>query len=62
MNAGSKGGKTPGRQGVVVPHEPKRSQRIAAWSVFLLERLVTFSLRCDWRDYSGLADAQDGRL
>jgi lysophospholipid acyltransferase (LPLAT)-like uncharacterized protein len=27
--------------------------------VFLLERLVTSSLRCEWRDLSGLAEAQD---
>jgi lysophospholipid acyltransferase (LPLAT)-like uncharacterized protein len=34
------------------------SQQAIAWAVFLLERLVTASLRCRWRDHSGLADAQ----
>lgn len=39
----------------VIPHKPKRSQRVVAWLVFLVERLVTASLRCRWRDHSGLA-------
>jgi lysophospholipid acyltransferase (LPLAT)-like uncharacterized protein len=39
---------------VVIPHKPKRSQRVVAWLVFLAERLVTASLRCRWRDHSGL--------
>jgi lysophospholipid acyltransferase (LPLAT)-like uncharacterized protein len=38
-----------------IPHKPKRSQRVVAWLVFLVERLVTASLRCRWRDESGLA-------
>ncbi len=45
-----------GRSGVVVPHKPNGSQRLVAWTVFLVERLVTFSLRCHWRDHSGLSD------
>lgn len=45
--------------GIVVPHKPKGSQRLIAWTVFLVERLVTLSLRCDWKDNSGLAGAQD---
>jgi lysophospholipid acyltransferase (LPLAT)-like uncharacterized protein len=47
--------------GVVVPHKPKRSQQFVAWVVFLVERLVTASLRCRWRDQSGLTDALDGQ-
>ena len=39
----------------VIPHKPKRSQRVVAWLVFVVERLVTASLRCRWRDHSGLA-------
>lgn len=44
------------RTGVVIPHSPRRSQRLVAWAVFLVERFVTPSLRCQWRDVSGLAD------
>jgi len=43
---------------LVVPHQPKPSQRAVARAVFLLERLVTASLRCRWRDSSGLAETQ----
>ena len=46
-------------KGVVVPHQPKPSQRAAAWALFLLERIVTGSLRCQWRDSSGLAEEPD---
>lgn len=44
----------------VVPHKPVRSQQMLAWGVFLVERLVTASLRCRWRDRSGLAAVQQG--
>jgi lysophospholipid acyltransferase (LPLAT)-like uncharacterized protein len=44
------------RTGIVVPHRPRPSQRVIAWAVFLVERLVTASLRCRWRDHSGLKD------
>lgn len=47
---------TAARTGVVIPHAPKTSQRLTAWVVFLVERLVTASLRCHWRDASGLAE------
>jgi lysophospholipid acyltransferase (LPLAT)-like uncharacterized protein len=46
---------------MVVPHKPGNSQRLIAWTVFLVERIVARSLRCDWRDHSGLADAPDGQ-
>ena len=29
--------------------------------MFLVERVVTASLRCQWRDHSGLAELQDGQ-
>ena len=61
MSVSAKCGEIPNHRGVVVPHKPKNSQRLVAWTVFLVERFVTFSLRCDWRDHSGLAGAQDGR-
>jgi lysophospholipid acyltransferase (LPLAT)-like uncharacterized protein len=48
-------------KGVVPPHVPNRSQRIIAWVVFLLERLVTASLRCRWQDHSGLAEGNEPR-
>ena len=47
-------------RGVVVPHKAKGSQRLVASVVFLVERLVTLSLRCHWRDHSGLTNVQDG--
>jgi lysophospholipid acyltransferase (LPLAT)-like uncharacterized protein len=61
MSASLKRGRTPGHKGVVVPHTASSSQRFVAWTVFLAERLVTSSLRCHWRDNSGLADVQDAR-
>ncbi len=51
----------PGAGGIVVPHQPKSLQCVVAWLVFVLEKFVTASLRCKWRDYSGLAQAQDGQ-
>ena len=44
----------------VTPHTPKRSQHCIAWMVLLIERLVSASLRCKWKDESGLATATDG--
>src|SRR5260370_3778248 len=43
---------------LVVPHEPRPLQRLLARLVFVVERLVTASLRCEWRDYSGLTGQQ----
>jgi lysophospholipid acyltransferase (LPLAT)-like uncharacterized protein len=43
-----------GQHGIVVPHKPKVSQQAVAWIVYLLERLVTGTLRCRWTDASGL--------
>ena len=61
MNACAQPGLASGPKGVVVPHRPKRSQRFVAWVVFLVEKLVTASLRCRWRDRSGLTDAPGGQ-
>lgn len=47
------------RHKVVVPFSPSASQRLLAWGVFLVERLVTVSLRCRWRDDSGLARVRE---
>ena len=44
--------------GLVVPHRPKPLQHLVARLVFVVERSVTASLRCEWRDRSGLAEAQ----
>jgi lysophospholipid acyltransferase (LPLAT)-like uncharacterized protein len=41
----------------VIPHTPKRSQHMVAWMVFVVERLVSASLRCRWTDNSGLVSA-----
>jgi lysophospholipid acyltransferase (LPLAT)-like uncharacterized protein len=43
--------------GLVVPHQPKPLQQLAGWLVFAVERAVTATLRCEWRDRSGLARA-----
>ena len=43
----------------VIPHNPKRSQRLAAWTVFIVERLVTSSLRCQWTDKTGLPSSME---
>jgi lysophospholipid acyltransferase (LPLAT)-like uncharacterized protein len=56
MNTVAEPGLVAGHIGIVVPHEPKRSQSLLAWFVFLIERLVTASLRCRWRDRSGIVD------
>jgi lysophospholipid acyltransferase (LPLAT)-like uncharacterized protein len=45
------------RPGIIIPHKPKSSQRMIAWALFLVERAITSSLRCQWRDKSGLADS-----
>ena len=50
-----------GSKGVIVPHQPRPLQRAVAWAVFLLERLITASLRCRWSDASGLAAAPDSQ-
>ena len=60
MNARVKPGLASGRSRIVVPHQPRRSQHAIAWAVFLVERLVTASLRCRWHDRSGLADLPSG--
>ncbi len=39
--------------GVVVPHAPTALQRVVAWVVFLLIRLVAATLRYRWEDRSG---------
>jgi lysophospholipid acyltransferase (LPLAT)-like uncharacterized protein len=58
MNARAERGLISGYAGVVTPQKPRRSQQMIAWVVFLVERVVTASLRCRWRDHSGLASAQ----
>jgi lysophospholipid acyltransferase (LPLAT)-like uncharacterized protein len=48
----------PTLRGLVVPHRPKPLQSLVGWLVFAAERSVTASLRCKWRDRSGLEDAR----
>jgi lysophospholipid acyltransferase (LPLAT)-like uncharacterized protein len=60
-NERMKRGVLPGPKGVVVPHKPTGPQRLVAWLVFLVERVVTASLRCRWRDSSGLAGAAEAQ-
>jgi lysophospholipid acyltransferase (LPLAT)-like uncharacterized protein len=42
--------------GVVVPHAPYWYQRLGAWLVFALVRIVSATLRCRWIDHSGYFD------
>ena len=46
-------------RGPVIPSQAKWSQSVIAWLVFVVERLVTCSLRCRWQDSSGLAEAPE---
>ena len=46
---------------LIVPHLPSSIQRFLSWLVFAFERSMTGSLRCEWRDRSGLAGTQNGQ-
>jgi lysophospholipid acyltransferase (LPLAT)-like uncharacterized protein len=48
-------------RGLVIPHRPMPVQHFVARLVFMVERFVTASLRCEWRDRSGLANAENGQ-
>jgi len=43
------------KSGVVVPHSPAWHQRLAAWLIFLVERLLVSTLRLKWDDRAGVA-------
>jgi lysophospholipid acyltransferase (LPLAT)-like uncharacterized protein len=45
-------GSRPGSSGVVVPHEPRWYQRVAAWLIFAAIRIVAATLRYSWNDQS----------
>jgi len=60
MNSCAKAGPVPSRTRIMVPNRPTHSQRFIAWCVFQIERIVTASLRCRWRDRSGLIEAPNG--
>ncbi len=53
----SAGGERPRRKrsssGVVVPHAPYWYQRLGAWAIFVLVRVVSTTLRYRWTDSSG---------
>jgi len=42
--------------GIVVPNAPRWFQRLGAWLVFLLVRVVSATLRYRWTDHSGYFD------
>jgi lysophospholipid acyltransferase (LPLAT)-like uncharacterized protein len=42
------------KSGVVIPHQPKWHQRLAAWLVFLLLRGLALTLRYSWNDRGNL--------
>jgi lysophospholipid acyltransferase (LPLAT)-like uncharacterized protein len=44
----------PKSSGVVVPHKPRWHQRLAAALIYILIRLVSATIRYEWRDTSGL--------
>jgi lysophospholipid acyltransferase (LPLAT)-like uncharacterized protein len=50
-----------GPKNLVIPHRPKFAQHLIGWTVFVVERLVSASLRCRWKDNSGLANASRGK-
>jgi lysophospholipid acyltransferase (LPLAT)-like uncharacterized protein len=59
MNASANVSPMVSRSGdLVVPHLPSSLQHFLSWLVFAFERSVTGSLRCEWRDRSGLTNAQ----
>jgi lysophospholipid acyltransferase (LPLAT)-like uncharacterized protein len=61
MNASATAGRMVSRaRDLVVPHRPSPLQRLLSWLVFAVERSVTGSLRCKWRDRSELTGAQNG--
>ncbi|HVU26991.1 MAG TPA: lysophospholipid acyltransferase family protein [Verrucomicrobiae bacterium] len=41
------------KSGVVVPEQPKLRQRIGAWIIVSIARLLTATLRYKWNDHSG---------
>ena len=43
------------KSGVVVPHKPAGHQRLVAGLIFLVERLVSSTLRLQWNDRAGVA-------
>jgi lysophospholipid acyltransferase (LPLAT)-like uncharacterized protein len=45
--------KKPRVSGIVIPHEPKWHQRLAAWLISLCIRVVSITLRYRWVDRSG---------
>jgi len=45
----------PRRSGVVVPNRPKWHQRLLAFGIFVLEIMITRTLRVRWDDRAGLA-------
>ena len=47
--------KPPARSGIVVPNQPRWHQHLAAFGIFLLEFLITCTLRIRWDDRAGLA-------
>jgi lysophospholipid acyltransferase (LPLAT)-like uncharacterized protein len=51
----------PGRKGPVVPQVPRTFQRVAAVLAFTVERLITTTLRYEWRDASGLMNPPSAR-
>jgi lysophospholipid acyltransferase (LPLAT)-like uncharacterized protein len=44
----------PQRSGVVIPHKPKWHQRLAAALIYAMVRLVSATIRYEWRDTCGM--------
>jgi lysophospholipid acyltransferase (LPLAT)-like uncharacterized protein len=51
--------RAPRQSGIVTPHQPVWHQRLAAFAIFLLEFLITCTLRVRWDDRAGI---NSGRL
>jgi len=49
------------RRGVIIPNVPRWFQRVVAFLVFIVERLITSTLRYQWHDTSGLFEPPSDR-
>lgn len=53
----------PQRSGVVIPHQPKWHQRLAARLIYLFARMVSATIRYEWHDETGvLKSGSDQRV
>lgn len=51
----------PQRSGVVIPHQPKWHQRLAARLIYTFARTVSATIRYEWRDETGVLTNGEGQ-